>query len=70
MTEFEFTSLHFEDEQTIKEIWELKYESVDHRHEGKNDENPQPLFVDTASSLFPTSFRKIWSVDLKEHKFN
>ncbi len=64
MTEFEFSSLHFDDEQMIKEIRDLKYES-ENRDEGGKDEDPQPLLVYTASTLFPTFIERLWSVDLK-----
>lgn len=48
MTGFEFSNLCFDDEKTVKEMWDLKYESEN------SEDDPQPLFVFTASPLFPT----------------
>ncbi len=61
MTEFEFASVHFDGEETIKEIWDLKYE-----HENSEDE-PQPLFAFTASSLFPTFMWKTMIRRFEDH---
>jgi len=61
MTKFEFASVHFDGEETIKEIWDLKYE-----HENSEDE-PQPLFAFTASSLFPTFMWKTLIRRFEDH---
>ncbi len=51
MTEFEFSTLHYNDEQ-IQEVWSHKYES-ENSNEG-DKEDAQSLFFFAGSSLFPS----------------